>query len=274
MKLILLTIVYVLFPLVIALVTYSVSNKNESLWKSVISFYNKGLLSGNSTIALICMILGLFVSQLISGYAFNRITRDPEVPLTVVKERSKIFKWLNIAINYFAERLFLLTYALYEFVAYYFFVILVLGHVLALFKYDWTRNILATFKIDWKFSINLLIAIMLTLVITFVVGGLIKKTLDSRVLNEYTFIGKCIFEKKVAKIIYDIQNQLCNIAYILILPLTFLSIFGGEVDKGETVLFFALTSLVVASYCFQIGKSKLYDFFFFKSLDYTKKSDE
>lgn len=235
------TFVLALLPTIIGIST-PLFFDDSTVKEYLITFFTEKLSTDRSTVVLIVYLFLLWLAQMLSGYAFNRISPQPP-PETNFKR----------FLTYIYNRVMLLTYAIYEFFAIYILVLLVFGFFLT--EVDLQKN---------RISSNFLEMILYTIAIILMIGLLFKITADAFLKKHYKhkYLGmvKIDQESTAGNLILDLQTQFCNIAFLLILPLTLISVFSEGVGDSERALFLGLTSLVVACYIFLMMKSKLFDF--------------
>lgn len=227
-----------LIPYITYLLTTTTTGKNFK--DSIQPFFAETIRSGDGIILILTLCVVLFLAQCLSGYAYNKIK---------VKAEDK--KRLDKILYYIGTRLFIVTYSIYELLAFFILNLLCFSMVLS---NNWFEGTV---------GVSLLYSIITTLMIILVFGFLFKWF-----VIEYLFkmkyrkyyqwkIEERIFE---GKLILDIQKQFCNILFILIVVLTYLGIANHDIDESEITLFFGLTTFVISAYTYFIAKSSLFDF--------------
>lgn len=118
----------------------------------------------------------------------------------------------------------------------------------------------------YKFSMDELsssfLNVILTVAVVVLIIGFFNRLIKTLIFQSSTLTKRFKIEKgtSASNFVLDLQMQFCNMAFLLILPLTLITIFGNDVNETEITLFFGLTTFVMAAYCFIIIKGKLYDF--------------
>lgn len=235
-------------------ITYLTNKTDQNFLEFLITLYKDRVSTYSGNLMLILILISLFAAQLFSGYAYNKFHSETNETSTKLNEKGKFQRRFRKSLRYIHDRLLILTYAGYEFSAFYILVIFIFG------------NSIENFDNSVQLSTNFFIAILTTLIFTLAFGVIFKIVQDLFLTRNW---GKGIFSKcKIrqesieGKLIYDLQMQICNIAFILILPLTFIGIFSEGVSETERTLFMGLTSLVTSCYIFILVKSKLFNFLF------------
>lgn len=212
--------------------TYYIS-VNDRAKSFIITFFKSEIFTLQMPVVIIA--LSVIVLQFYSGYIYNKL-QNKTSETKGLKER---------IVSYILPRVSLLTYAVYELLAFYLLTLVLYGTVST--GVSETTYGISLLKLVLKvFLITLLTDIIFKVV---VLQFLLKKLVDSWRIKKDTIDGHFV---------QDIQQQITNFAMILLSVLTFISIFGGEVDENEKTLFFALTTFVTSCYTFMIVKSKLY----------------
>lgn len=252
-KIISLTIVLLFLPTTIGLtVFYLLTNPNaEHLREQIIRFYSAGLSNGDGTFSLLSWTFLVLIAQAISGYGFNKIRNDIK---KTKKVHGKVYKAILTVLVYIFYRVMLLTFALYELLVFYLLTLVIFGEILI----DINDN--------ENLTTSILKSIIETIIYVLIISGSLKLIINwwSKKARSKSFINNFLIKEETVegRIVFGLQMQFCNIAFVLILPLTLISVLGWDVQDAEKSLFFGLTSLVIACYGFMIIKSNLFSFFF------------
>lgn len=165
--------------------------------------------------------------QLVAGYIFNTSLKRTEIKKTYEK-----------VIMY---KIYPMLYATLEFLVFYLLVVLILGNVINNYNSSLETDAPSTFFLHiilWTVAITLFIGLLLRFPINkWLKFGLISQSSNLRPMLKETY-----------KIIY-------NFSYLLILPLTLISIFQLSVTDQERTLFFQIGTIILSGYLFQISKS-------------------
>lgn len=235
------TFILVLLPTLVGIAT-PIFISDSTVKEYLITFFTEKLSTDKGNVVLVIYLVLLWPAKMLSGYAFNKNISEP-LPETRFKR----------ILTYLYNRIMLITYAIYEFFAVYILVLLVFGFFLT--EVDLQKN---------RISSNFLEMILYTIAIILMIGLLFKVSSDAFIKkyykHKYLSMVKIDQESTAGKLILDLQTQFCNIAFLLILPLTLISVFSQGVGDSERALFLGLTSLVIACYIFLMMKSKLFDF--------------
>lgn len=186
----------------------------------------------NDSYKIILISFIIFFFQLTAGHIFNLSLKKKNVE----KNYEKVIMF----------KIFPILYATLEFLVFYLLVVLVLGNVINNFNFSLEPNSPSTLflrVILWTAGITLFIGVILR--------ALINKWLEFGLISQTS---------NIKPMLQETYSIIFNFSYLLILPLTLVSIFQQSVSTQEQTLFFQIGTIILAGYLFQISKSKLAKF--------------
>lgn len=204
----------------------------------LIKRFLESLMDNTALFYSLILTLCFFGAQFLSGYAFLRDLIPPS------NRRERMSK-------YFYDRLFILTYSLYELFGYLFLYLTALSLSLmfhSIYNLNTTPGKLVISIIAWSFVISYAMGVFYSY--------LIKKFGSKFTINDKTEAGKFITK---------FQYQICNLILISSVAITIYGVIEIETISSDQTLFIGLSSLVVGCTCFQAIKSNLTRFFHFSS---------
>lgn len=230
-------------PFVIATIAALLSNgyTPSGIYDNVVASIDDGKLTPFLVIAS-----SLYAAQFFSGYVFNS---------SQALALKGIWRYLYVRIS-------VLTYAIYEFLA---FMMIFFG-------------VLSTFIISEP--IVEITTLPGTLILVLIFKSFIY-TYFGIVLLGYLF--KCLFKKwsfnglierksSVGDFIINLQTNATHFLSALIIPTTLLGIMDKSVDNSEEIVFIMLSLTLLGSYCFLFYKSNVHQFFY-KSFSITDNNE-
>lgn len=151
--------------------------------------------------------------------------------------------------THFIIRLLILTYSIYEILAFY---------SLNLILYGILPSIVIPIQTT-RLNIELIKFIIIVLLCTLFIGFLIKYFILNKLLRKWINLWRIDKNSTGGSLVSDIQQQIANLTFIILSVTTLASIFGVSPTKEETSVLFAITTFATSNYTFMIAKSKFID---------------